>query len=115
MSTFGSVVENKVKGQNFKFATFQINSSQLPTVKFLSQYWQNCNTEVRVILLTLNCIILKKERCRNFKFGENAFQALPNILVKSEKLLNAALKIWKFFLATQGWNILELSVFKLVS
>ena len=36
---------------------------------------------------------MKTGRRRNFKFGENALQAYPNILVKSEKLdLNALLK-----------------------
>ena len=44
-------------------------------------------------LLTLNCRILNTGRRRKFKFGENTFQAYPNILVDNDKLdLNALLK-----------------------
>ena len=66
--------QNKLKSQNCKLAAFQENSSQLSKrYSFISQYWQNGNTEARVKLLSFNCIILKTARPGKFKFGENAF------------------------------------------
>ena len=53
--------------------------------------------------LILNCNILKTRTRKNSKFGENAFRAYPNILVRSEKLyLNAILSLSLRVVARQG-------------
>ena len=85
--------QNKVKGLNCKLTSFQVNQANFSKGNFLSQYWQNGNTEVKGKLFALNRNILKRKSRRKFKFGEDAFEAFSNVLVKSEKLdLNAILR-----------------------
>ena len=71
----GRVIVNQSKGSQLQGskAAFELMWASFLKVNLLSQYLQNGNNEVRVKLLILNHNILKMERCRNFKFGENAF------------------------------------------
>ena len=47
--------------------------SAFPKLIFCHNIDKNGNTKVSEKRLILNYIILKARRCRNFKFGENAF------------------------------------------